>query len=103
MNIIFFGVNRLGLLFLTKHLYINNKQVTILERESPDRSSKQLRSLSWGPDRRVKHYKGCLINGYRFHTQDHDKYKKTQNSGIVVVYEHEQKYIDFYGELVDII
>lgn len=74
-----------------------------LECQSLDNVSRQLRALSWGPDRRVKHYKGCIINDYRFHIRDHDKYRKTQNSWVVVVCEHVQTEINFYGELYDII
>lgn len=74
-----------------------------MERHSLDRVSKQFRALSWGHDRRVKQYKGCVINGYRFHIRDHDMYRKTQNSGVVVVGEHDKKEVNFYGELYDII
>lgn len=74
-----------------------------MERHSLDRVSKQFRALSWGPDRRVKQYKGCVINGYKFHIRDHDMYRKTQNSGVVVVGEHDKKEVNFYGELYDII
>jgi hypothetical protein len=36
-----------------------------------------------GPDLRVKKYSSCIVNGMRFNTVDHDKNKKTQNSGVM--------------------
>ena len=31
-----------------------------------------------------KEFKGIIINGYRFHTKDRERKRRTQNSGIVV-------------------
>lgn len=74
-----------------------------LQVQSPDQVSNQLRLLSWGPYQRVRHFKRCIINGYRFHIKDHEKNRKTQNSGVFVLAEHEGKEIEFYGTLIDII
>ncbi|KAG8371561.1 hypothetical protein BUALT_Bualt13G0100800 [Buddleja alternifolia] len=63
----------------------------------------ELVSLANGPDTRVKYYNGCNVNGFRFHTKDHESNKKTQNSGEVVDGEHNQKIIEFYGVITDII
>ncbi|KAL0337733.1 UNVERIFIED_CONTAM: hypothetical protein Scaly_2048400 [Sesamum calycinum] len=63
----------------------------------------ELISLANGPDTRVKHYTGCNVNGFRFHTKDRENNKKTQNSGVVVEGEHNKKIIDFYGVVKDII
>lgn len=48
-------------------------------------------------------YTGCMVNGYRFHTEDRERERKTQNSGVVVKGEHGNNAIDFYGVLKDII
>ena len=40
-------------------------------------------ALACGPDFRVKKYSSCIINGVWFNTIDHDKNKKTQNSGVM--------------------
>ncbi|KAG8364710.1 hypothetical protein BUALT_Bualt18G0026900 [Buddleja alternifolia] len=63
----------------------------------------ELVSLANGPDTRVKYYNGCNVNGFRFHTKDREINKKTQNSGVVVDGEHNQKIIEFYGIITDII
>ena len=59
--------------------------------------------LGLGPDIRIAKYSGIIINGIRFHTVERDKYRRTQNSGIVVKGEHNSEEIDFYGILTDII
>ena len=66
-------------------------------------SQDQLYALGLGPDIRVAKYSGIIVNGIRFHTIERDKYRRTQNSGIVVKGEHNSKEFDFYGVLVDII
>lgn len=60
-------------------------------------------SLAIGPDNRVTRYNACNVNGYRFHTIDREKDRKTQNSGVVVKGEHDRKTIQFYGVVTDII
>ncbi|KAL5760700.1 hypothetical protein ACOSQ2_019538 [Xanthoceras sorbifolium] len=47
-------------------------------------------------------YTGCVINGIRFHTQDRDYNRRTQNCGVLVKGEHRGKSIDFYEVLKDI-
>ncbi|KAF2319806.1 hypothetical protein GH714_019152 [Hevea brasiliensis] len=66
-------------------------------------STNHLYVLGLGPDMRVAKYSGIIVNGIRFHTIERDKYRHTQNSGIVVKGEHNSEEIDFYGELTDII
>nr|XP_016435435.1 PREDICTED: uncharacterized protein LOC107761697 [Nicotiana tabacum] len=64
-----------------------------------------LLSLSRGPMTYVTSHRGYLINGYRFQVQDYDKGLGTQNCRVVVVVEtdEENKNIDYYGELTDIL
>ncbi|KAF2285801.1 hypothetical protein GH714_007877 [Hevea brasiliensis] len=66
-------------------------------------STNHLYVLGLGPDMRVAKYSGIIVNGIRFHNIERDKYRHTQNSGIVVKGEHNSEEIDFYGELTDII
>ncbi|CAN1153447.1 hypothetical protein LINPERHAP2_LOCUS19416 [Linum perenne] len=64
-----------------------------------------LLSLAWGPSTSTLCYKGCVINGFRFHTQDHEKGLRTQNSGVVVIGNNgvDVDSIDYYGVLREII
>lgn len=39
--------------------------------------------LANGPDRFARRFKGYIINGFRFRTNNIDKNKTTQNSGVV--------------------
>lgn len=60
-------------------------------------------SLACGPDLRIKKYKSCIVNGVRFNTLDHDKNKKTQNSGVMSLGTHNYELIEFYGNIKEII
>ena len=60
-------------------------------------------ALACHPDRRVRVYSGCVVDGVRYHTVDRERNRKTQNSGIVSEGEHENEFIDFYGQLRNII
>ncbi|XP_026422624.1 uncharacterized protein LOC113318645 [Papaver somniferum] len=44
--------------------------------------SKDIENLSLGPKRFVSCFKGYIVNGFRFHTAEHEKFRKTQNSGV---------------------
>jgi hypothetical protein len=65
--------------------------------------SKQLYDLACGPDYLVRSYKGCIVNGVRFHTTECEQTRTTQNSGIVVRGEHGTSNIEFYGVLRNIL
>ena len=49
--------------------------------------SKHILSLSHGQSTSVTCYIGYIINGFRFHTREQEKGKKTQNSGVIVIAE----------------
>nr|XP_018625296.1 uncharacterized protein LOC108944606 [Nicotiana tomentosiformis] len=62
----------------------------------------------------AKRYFGYLINGYRFHTRQHDARRKAQNSGVTLVFlttsfasSKDKNLIDanltYYGRIVDIV
>ncbi|WRX10853.1 protein of unknown function DUF4216 - like 2 [Theobroma cacao] len=60
--------------------------------------------ISYGPGRMIRCYSGYFVNGFKFHTLDYGKNRKTMNSGVCIkgsfYNDHER---DFYGILVDII
>ena len=58
-----------------KHMYYNKDPA----------ATKDLFVLACGPDQRVNHYTGCIVNGLRFHAKSIEVYRKTQNSGIVTL------------------
>ncbi|XP_058095142.1 uncharacterized protein LOC131240732 [Magnolia sinica] len=45
--------------------------------------SEDLRWLARGPNM-ARRYEGFIVNGFRFHTKDREKKRKTQHSGVVV-------------------
>nr|CAD1844059.1 unnamed protein product [Ananas comosus var. bracteatus] len=55
-------------------------------------------AIARGPNNVAKRYSGFVINGFRFHTKNHEKLRKTQNSGVMVEAEGQ----DSYGKLTDI-
>lgn len=64
-----------------------------------------LLSLSRGPTKYSTHSNGYIVNGYRFHVEDHDQMLRTQNCGVVVVGENDKgsENLDYYGVLTDVI
>jgi len=66
---------------------------------------KDLLSLSRGPTKYSTHSNGYIVNGYRFHVEDHDQMLRTQNCGVVVVGENDKdsENVDYYGILTDVI
>lgn len=65
--------------------------------------SDDLFALACEPDKRVRLYSACIVDGVRYHTVDREKDRKSQNSGIFTEGEHEGADIDFYGQLKSII
>ncbi|KAL6569968.1 hypothetical protein OROMI_014482 [Orobanche minor] len=55
---------------------------------SPSDVNESLYSLACAPNRLVRKYTGCIVNGVRFLTIERDVRRKTQNSGIVVEGNH---------------
>ncbi|MCL7036852.1 hypothetical protein MKW94_003850 [Papaver nudicaule] len=83
------------------------EQIYDLQRETRQ-VSKELYSLAGGPCREAVSFRGYILKGYRFHTRDWEKQRKTQNSGIFVKGrddddQQEEPAIDFYGALTEII
>ncbi|KAG5631114.1 hypothetical protein H5410_002831 [Solanum commersonii] len=55
-----------------------------------------------GPDVRGRTHTSGIVNVVRYHVQQCDELRKSQNCGIVVAGYHENEVIDFYGIIVDI-
>ena len=60
-----------------------------------------LYNLVCGPSRVVRRYNGYIVNGFRFHTRDRSKGRKTQNCG-VMVWGDDTSDKEYYGVLGDI-
>ncbi|KAK9993895.1 hypothetical protein SO802_023598 [Lithocarpus litseifolius] len=65
--------------------------------------SQELYSLACGSDALVAAYKGCIVNGVRFHTKDREHTRRTQNSGVFVSGEDGVTKTDYYGELRNVL
>jgi hypothetical protein len=65
--------------------------------------SDDLFALACEPDKRVRVYSACIVDGVRYHTVDREKNRKTQNSGIVSEGDHDGEEMDYYGQLKSII
>ncbi|KAK9994727.1 hypothetical protein SO802_024430 [Lithocarpus litseifolius] len=65
--------------------------------------SQELYSLACGSDALVADYKGCIVNGVRFHTKDREHTRRTQNSGVFVLGEYGVTKSDYYGELRNVL
>ena len=74
-----------------------------LRHERSNEASDQLYALALGPDFRARSYSVCIVNGVRFHTQDRDSRRKSQNSGLVVEVELDDQLISIYGVLKEVL
>lgn len=75
----------------------------LLRQQKSPEATDDLYSLACGPDNRVTQYTGCIVNGIRFHSKEREKYRRTQNSGVVVKVYEGDKEIQYYGVLTNII
>ena len=63
-----------------------------------------LKDLSKGPLRSYKSYKGCVVNGFKFHTKNHSSDKATMNSGVCIKgTSYTTDEYDYYGQLVEVL
>nr|CAD1821762.1 unnamed protein product [Ananas comosus var. bracteatus] len=60
--------------------------------------SEEMIAMARGPNNITKRFSGFIINGFRFHTKDREKFRKTQNSGVMVEADGQT----YYGALTDI-
>jgi hypothetical protein len=78
-------------------------QIMRLRNTNEEDVDDDLFSLACGPNLRVRKYSSCIVSGVRFNTVDHDKNKKTQNSGVMSQSTHNGQVTDFFGTLKEII
>ena len=79
-----------------------NLQIPKLRYLIQEDASDSLCALSCEPDLRIRIFAGCLIDGVRYHTADQEKYRRTQNSGVMTEGTHDGESIEFYGCLKQI-
>ena len=75
----------------------------LLRQQKSPEATDDLFSLACGPDNRVTQYTCYIVNGIRFHSKEREKYRRTQNSGVVVKVYEGDKEIQYYGVLTNII
>ncbi|CAN1121606.1 hypothetical protein LINPERHAP2_LOCUS866 [Linum perenne] len=80
-----------------------SKKMSETLRSNKDEQTLALHSLSCKPLPCVVKYKGCIINGVRFHVKERESRLQSQNSGIMVEGNHLDEVINFYGVLDEII
>ncbi|XP_042441453.1 uncharacterized protein LOC122026804 [Zingiber officinale] len=85
--------------------FINWLRVRVerLHKNDKTKKMKDLLSLARGPTQYGKSFVCCKVNEYKFHTEEHSKGLRTQNSGILVVGNYGAENIDYYGVLSHII
>ena len=66
---------------------------------------KDLTLLSRGPDKHVRPWDACTVNGVRFRTMDSEKDRRTQNSGVMmkVGVENSEEERELYGVLKQVL
>ncbi|KAL5654389.1 hypothetical protein ACJX0J_033708, partial [Zea mays] len=79
------------------------KQIGTLWHERGEDLCSDLLALSCEPDLRIRVYSACIVDGVRYHTVDREKYRRTQNSGVMAQGTHNGEDIEFYGSLREII
>lgn len=57
-----------------------------MEKRGSNRISEKIKWLAKGPSDTVVTYKGCIVNGFRFHTREREHNLKTRNSGVTVIF-----------------
>jgi hypothetical protein len=72
-------------------------------KRSADNESSGLYDLACGPDRHIRSYRGCIVNGVRYHTKEYAETRTTQNSGIFVSGDDGNSVTEYYGELKNIL
>ncbi|XP_042432996.1 uncharacterized protein LOC122019608 [Zingiber officinale] len=72
--------------------------------EHPFEVDDDIKKLAHGPNRRVSSHKGYFVNGFKFETMEHGRFKATSNYGICVLGSTINEYeVDYYGVLEEIL
>ncbi|XP_004289417.1 PREDICTED: uncharacterized protein LOC101293531 [Fragaria vesca subsp. vesca] len=88
---------------LHKKIFVKWFSERIEQLYAEGKESAQMFSLAQGSGKQAVYYKGYNIHGFRFHTEQHDENKKTQNSGVMVKGEKEINCVPWYGTITDIV
>lgn len=78
-------------------------QVKLMEIQGSTAKLNSLSCLAKGPDKHVTRYSGCIVNGVKYLVDSRDDRRITQNCGVQVEAEHNNKIIDFFGILKDVV
>ncbi|XP_035545076.1 uncharacterized protein LOC109022087 [Juglans regia] len=85
-------------------LCIFSQKIQSLLADNPREVSEDLYALACGLDPWCASYSGCITNGIRFHTKNHEEHRRTQNSGVMVISEQPgSEKLEFFGRLTDIL
>ncbi|WCJ39870.1 hypothetical protein M5689_020822 [Euphorbia peplus] len=79
------------------------KRIVQLHQERDARVNEELLSLAHGPLQGIQTFKGYVINGFRFHIKELETKRLRQNSGVLVKGVMNDKTIDYYGVLKEIV
>ncbi|PHT99469.1 26S proteasome non-ATPase regulatory subunit 7 -like protein B [Capsicum chinense] len=77
------------------------RKIMQLFNKEKSRSIMKVNPLAMGPDVCGEKSTSCIVNGVRYHIQQHDELCKSQNCGIVVRDLHEKVDIDFYVDMLN--
>jgi hypothetical protein len=78
-------------------------QLPIQKNEGTTNVDEDMYSLACRPDRRVRSYSSCIINGVQYHTMAREAQRKTQNCTIKTLGTNNDYIIEFYGTVIEII
>ncbi|WCJ29244.1 hypothetical protein M5689_010890 [Euphorbia peplus] len=79
------------------------KRIVQLHQERDARVNEELLSLAHDPLQGIQTFKGYVINGFRFHIKELETKRLRQNSGVLVKGVMNDKTIDYYGILKEIV
>lgn len=65
--------------------------------------SEEMYVLAKGPDRRSVQYPGCIANDIRWPVKQIERYRTTQDSGVMTIGLHIDEPCTFYGDLVNVV
>ncbi|XP_060194944.1 uncharacterized protein LOC132624136 [Lycium barbarum] len=83
----------------------NYPPMSIFNQPGRGEHSQFVKDIALGPGNEVKTMKKCIINGYKFQTEEVSHYKKTNNSGVCIKGDADGSgvTVDYYGVLQEII
>lgn len=83
-------------------MYLLPYQIRSLKETKPEEVTNDMYSLACGPEAKVNLYSGCVVDGIRFVTEDEDKDRISQNSGVFCVKEIKGEKVELYGVITSV-